>query len=369
MSTGVWRIDVEISRDALTGKRRRVARTVHGSRADAELVAAKLKIAGHSKVLVVGKTSATSVGELMEKFLAAMESGEIELAPTTVVTSRSAIKTMDRAWLPDGQRFGAIRLTKLTWREIEQLYAVLKDGGRSVDWVRRCATVLSQSLEYGKKRGLLESNPSKDSRRPKSKRTKPYSPTAPEVKNAIREAAGNDPEISDIAIVLASTGMRRGELLALRWCDIDLGGREINVSWSVVDGGTGVGIVRKPTKTSDWRDVPLTDGAMAAFGRQRDRITEALGTFDPEHYVFCGDGGPTTAIRPDRLSKRWPKARGDSKITLTHLRHFAATTMLDAGESYRTVADILGNSENTLRLHYDGRTDVGKRKAVSALEI
>jgi len=33
--------------------------------------------------------------------------------------------------------------------------------------------------------------------------------------------------------------------------------------------------------------------------------------------------------------------------------------MLDAGESYRTVTDILGNSESTLRLHYDGRTDVG----------
>ncbi|MEZ5248017.1 MAG: hypothetical protein R2713_02020 [Ilumatobacteraceae bacterium] len=54
-------------------------------------------------------------------------------------------------------------------------------------------------------------------------------------------------------------------------------------------------------------------------------------------------------------------------MTLLQLRHFVATTMLDAGESYRTVADILGNSENTLRLHYDGRTDVGKRRAIEAL--
>jgi integrase len=61
--------------------------------------------------------------------------------------------------------------------------------------------------------------------------------------------------------------------------------------------------------------------------------------------------------------------RGDSSITLLQLRHFAATAMLDAGESYRTVADILGNSENTLRLHYDGRVDVGKRRAITALEL
>jgi hypothetical protein len=43
--------------------------------------------------------------------------------------------------------------------------------------------------------------------------------------------------------------------------------------------------------------------------------------------------------------------------------------MLDAGESYRTVADILGNSEATLRLHYHGRTGIAKRKAVAALEL
>ena len=47
----------------------------------------------------------------------------------------------------------------------------------------------------------------------------------------------------------------------------------------------------------------------------------------------------------------------------------ADTVMLDAGESYRTVADILGNSENTLRMHYDGRMDVGKRRAITALEL
>jgi integrase len=55
--------------------------------------------------------------------------------------------------------------------------------------------------------------------------------------------------------------------------------------------------------------------------------------------------------------------------TLLDLRHFVATAMLDAGESYRAVADILGNSEATLRLHYDGRTGIEKRKAIAALEL
>jgi hypothetical protein len=62
-------------------------------------------------------------------------------------------------------------------------------------------------------------------------------------------------------------------------------------------------------------------------------------------------------------------ARGSSPVTLPHLRHYAPMAMLDAGESFRTVADILGNSESALRFHYDGRTEVGKRRAISALEL
>jgi site-specific recombinase XerD len=54
-------------------------------------------------------------------------------------------------------------------------------------------------------------------------------------------------------------------------------------------------------------------------------------------------------------------------VTLQDLRHFVATTMLDAGVPYRTVVDLLGNGEVTLRLHYDGRTDTEKRDAAKAL--
>ena len=60
------------------------------------------------------------------------------------------------------------------------------------------------------------------------------------------------------------------------------------------------------------------------------------------------------------LSHRWAQSPGTSTLTLLDLRHYVATTV-HAGESYRTVADILGNSEGTLRLHYDGRTGIEKR--------
>ena len=135
-------------------------------------------------------------------------------------------------------------------------------------------------------------------------------------------------------------------------------------------GGSGVRIVRKPIKRADWRDVPLTDAKGLAFRAQWARLCELLHA-EPigDSYVFPGGIDPAVPMRPERLQNRWNAARGPSAVTLGHLRQYAATAMVNAGESYRTVADILGNSESTLRLHYDGRTDVGKRQAIAALEL
>jgi integrase len=128
-------------------------------------------------------------------------------------------------------------------------------------------------------------------------------------------------------------------------------------------------VLRKATKRSDWRDVPLTAQALAAMNRQYDRARQRRANVNSTDYVFSNPLDGSLPYRPDTFSDRWLAMRGASPVTLLQLRHFAATAMLDAGESYRTVADILGNSENTLRLHYDGRTDVGKRRAIAALEL
>jgi integrase len=164
--------------------------------------------------------------------------------------------------------------------------------------------------------------------------------------------------------------MRKGELLALQWRDVDVDAGEVHVAASISDGGPGVGLVRRRTKTADWRDVPLTSSAAEALKRQLARRRASDGAEPPNrHFVFSGGPDGSIPMRPDSLADRWAVARGSSSVTLLHLRHYAATAMLDAGESYRTVADLLGNSESTLRLHYDGRTDVGKRRAIAALEL
>jgi integrase len=363
---GAWRVDIEYARDPVTGRRRRVSRTVQGTRRDAEAALARLRVADVEKRLPRGGTSAKSVRAAFDLYLDAAAAGTIVLAPRTLVTSRSAANTMCRMLLPGDRPFGTIALSRLTWQEIEQMYAAMRAEELGVDWVRRCATVLTRSLDFARKRGLIDSNPSKDATRPRGSRSKPVSPAMAEVRALLDRARAIDPELADAVTVLAGTGMRKAELLGLQWWAVDLDRREVHLAFAISDGGPGVKVVRKETKRSDWRDVPLTSQVADALRRQHDRAVER-GVVGPSDYVFPGSPDPSVPIRPDTFADRWLACRGDSPVTLLQLRHFVATTMLDAGESYRTVADILGNSENTLRLHYDGRTDVGKRRAIEAL--
>jgi integrase len=165
---------------------------------------------------------------------------------------------MKRMELPDGRTFGAIPLSRLTWQDIELLYAAMRASGRGPSWTRRCASVLTRALDLARKRDLIDTNPAKDAVRPKTVRTKPFAPAERDVRELLDRVSEQDPELGDLALLLASTGMRVGEALALRWMDFDRAKEELHVAGSITDGGPGVGLLRRTTKRSDWRDVPLT---------------------------------------------------------------------------------------------------------------
>jgi hypothetical protein len=138
---GVWRVDVEISRDPLTGNRRRISRRITGAREDAEVALARLRVADHERRVLRPGTRARTVRAALDAYLADVEVGVVELAPKTVVTTRSACNTMCSIVLADERVFGDIRLSTLGWQDIEEMFRVMR-ADRSTDWVRRVGTVL-----------------------------------------------------------------------------------------------------------------------------------------------------------------------------------------------------------------------------------
>jgi integrase len=356
-----WKVSVEASRDPVTGRRRRQNQTVHGSRADAEAVLARMRLRLAS---APGPgTSARTLRAACDLYL-----DEARTERTTIRTDRSACNTICATRGPTQSTFGDMPLSRLDWKTVEQLYGcwneTLTPQARS-----RYASTLTKVLEHAKRTGWIDTNPARDARRPRVPTHRPDVPARSDVRRALDTAQRADPTLYAYVLGLATIGCRRSELLALRLTDIDLTDRVIAIRSALADGGPGVGVYVKPTKRSDWRDVPITEQIAEALEQLIDQRRCLLDEDPPGNgFVFSDSIDGSTPLRPDSMSHRWLAGRGASDVTFAKLRRFVATELLDATNGdYRTVSSITGNSEETLRRWYDAGANLDKKKAVIGL--
>lgn len=358
-----WLIGIEGEPDPVNGQRRRHTRVVHGSREDAEVALARLKLLNADQVLQRA-TGDRSVRAACELYL--REAGP---ESQTLRTDRAACNRICRTVLPGGAVFGDMALSKVTWKTVERVFAKwerdLTPAGRA-----RYASTLSKVFDHAKRTEWIRSNPAREARTPKVPRRKPEVPNTVEVREALRVAKERDFMTYACVIGMATLGCRRSELLALTVQDVDLEAAVATIRSSLADGGPGVGIYVKATKRDDWRDVPLTGQMVEVFEDlfvRRKADLRRLGPRDVKStaFVFSDDPDGATPLRPDTTSQRWLAARGDSPVTFAMLRRYVATQLLDVTNGdYRTVASITGNSEETLRRWYDAGPNLQKKKAI-----
>jgi integrase len=154
--------------------------------------------------------------------------------------------------------------------------------------------------------------------------------------------------------VAASTGLRRGELLALRWDDIDLEGARLSVRRSFVSVGYEVRLSEPKTKRSR-RQLALDRATVGALRDHRRRQLEERISWGPAWQdtglVFTREDG--TLIHPDRLTKsfnRHVNGSGLPRIRLHDLRHTHATLALQAGIHPKVVSERLGHATVSITL-------------------
>jgi integrase len=361
-----WLIGVEGSRDPVTGARRRHTQVVRGSKTDAEVALARLKLRANDAVLEPG-TGARSVRAACQLYLR-----EVRTGLQTQRTDRAACKRLCGVVMPGGQEFGDVRLARLDWRVVEQLFAQLDAQIQPATQVRYAST-LSKVLEHAKRSGWVTTNAVRESRKPRVPSHRPDVPREDEVRDALERARQEDFSLYAYVLGMATTGCRRSELLALRVDDVDLGHGIVTIRASLADGGPGVGIFRKATKRDDWRDIPLTPQLVEVLTELFARRRGALAALDLHDvpvagYVFSDSADGSTWWRPDSTTQRWLRVRGECTVTFAMLRRYVATKLLDATNGdYRTVASITGNSEETLRRWYDAGPNLAKKQAVLAM--
>jgi integrase len=291
-----------------------------------------------------------------------VEAHAMEVKPRTLLDYRSCIR------LYVNPRIGHVRLQAVRPSTITKLYRdLLTDGGQrgrplAVATVVHLHAILRKAFhDAAVIDGLIERNPVERAKRPRSQAQEPgtvWSP--PQLQSFLTEARGH--RLSAFFHLAAYTGARRGELLNLRWADVNLDGRQITITGSTaVVGGQRI---EGTTKSGRTRVVAI-DGETASVLREhrllqaaeRERLGDAwLGTIDG-HVFTTGWGGPLYPDTVTTLMGKIIKAHNERPgvhplphARLHDLRHIHATTLLLAAVPVHVVAARLGHADPSVTL-------------------
>jgi integrase len=367
--------------DPVTRRDRYLSETVKGTdrpaRREAEKVMARLQTE------VDGQRSAQSsvtLGYTLDEWLKTLEVEDS--------TRDGYIGYIERNIRPT---LGAVPIAKLSTRMLETFYAELRrcrircNGRPSVghrvvgnhacdaagctpheckplaaSTVRQVHAVISGALSAAVRWDWIVANPARGAQRPRQTPPQPDPPSPADAARIVEGAFAVDDDWGTLVWLVMTTGMRRGEVCALRWSrvDLDLGVVDVRRSYRLRHG---VG-VEKDTKTHQMRRIALDTETVALLTEHKHRCAERMrllgGELTENMYVFSNSRtfDPERPCSPHSVSSRYRNLARRLEID-THihaLRHYSATELLTAGIDLRTVAGRLGHGgggATTLRVY------------------
>lgn len=338
---GRWQVQVYAGRGP-DGREKRVARTIHGKRSDAE----------HALRALIAEVEAgqhrgddPTFDQLAEQWYATRH------ADWSPGTARQYRHQLDRHLLP---ALATLRARKVRAADLDHLYATMRTQGLAPGTIRKTHTIASAIFAQAEKWDVVTTSPARKATPPKVDPAPVDPPTAAQVARVLA-ALDDDPALACYVRLAASTGARRGELCALRWDDLDLDRGTVLISRALTDGPDGIEV--KGTKTGRAKAMALDPGTVAALRAHRAQALELhLATRTEPAWVFPADRDPTRPVHPSVVTHRWKRLadrHGLTGVRLHDLRHFVASQMLAAGADVRTVANRLGhaNPATTLRVY------------------
>ncbi|MDP9363743.1 MAG: site-specific integrase [Chloroflexota bacterium] len=329
-----WSAIVDLPPDPATGKRRQKRVTARTKR-EVESQVAELIQKAETGFTDAGKLT---VRDFFDRWLEAV-------APT--LRPSTARRYRDVARLHIVGVIGNLRLVKLSSADVQRLYANRLGSGLSPTSVNHIHAILHRALDQAVRWGLLLRNVTDTIDPPRRSSPEMKAWDARQAATVLATAAGDDLEALWRLGLL--TGMRRGEILGLRWADVDIDAGALSVRRTLSRGTSSRLEMGEPKTAAGRRRVALPVSVVESLRRHRVRQLEhrlAAGpAFEDQDLVFPnGTGGPlhpnSLALRFRRLTER----AGAPAIRFHDLRHTCATLLLAEGVHPKVVQERLGHS-------------------------
>ena len=358
---GRWEGRYTAGHDPETGKA--IYKNVLG-RSQAE-VKEKLKQAiGETQALDITKAGKYTVGEWMEVWF--QDYAKIKVRPSSHQTYQGYIQNHIRP------NIGDIPLEKLTSLDLQKLYKKLLAQGRvdrleakgqpkglSAKTVRNIHQILSSALKLAQEQRLILSNPAERCALPRVEHQEMKTLTTVQLASFFREA--RESGVFELYYLELATGLRRGELLGLKWEDVDLERGDLRVRRQVsrINGE----VVEAPLKTKNaYRTLPLAEDTVIVLKEQRRKVGNSPWVFPSPN------GGPISPDSVLHMLHRVLKRAGLPKVRFHDLRHTFATLALQNGVDVKTVSGMLGHFSAGFTLDtYAHITSAAQRQAAKTM--
>jgi integrase len=355
-----WRLKYDISGDAAGDRQTRYV-TLKGTKAEAQKEAAKILAAVATGTHV--DPSAETVAAFAKRWL----------------NEWAADNVSNKTWTRYDQlltkhlvaRFGALPIQKLSPANLQTAYAAMAQTGLADRTRLHLHRVIHTMLKHAVQWGVVARNVAGmvDAPRVIAKEIEILSPAQVSI---VLQALRGKPAYPIVALALGS-GLRRSELLALRWSDVDLDGGSLRVE-QALEQTKRAGLVFKAPKTRHGRrTVTLAPSTIAVLrehwkAQQEHRLFFGLGKAPNDALVFMSDDG--SPYLPSTLTLQWRRAMQAATLraTLHSLRHTHASTLIAAGLDVLTVSRRLGHGTPAITLNVYGHLFRPDERAAAIME-
>lgn len=276
--------------------------------------------------------------------------------PSTLTSYRSHIATHLKPALK------GIKLRELQPDDVNRLLAAMVRNGASPTTANRVRATLRAALSSAVKSRYISHNAAALSEPRKERRERIQPLTIEQARTLIRGTRKD--RMGPLIEIAILTGMRQGELLALRWQDVDLEAGVVTVqrtlTWEKNEGNEGpkmIPVFADPKTDQSRRSIRLPEAAIDAFRRQREQVNEmqqlaTVSRWRPipgEDLVFPSSVG--TPLNGPNVTTRLKQLLADLDLPAQRfhdLRHLTASILLAEGADIFTVKEILGHSQIAL---------------------